>query len=196
MWHNEPVESDVKLLLQVQARELGLARHLLRQSATGFTATAVLIDYLTHRVSTSSTTSLTEWVPHWLPHSQSEYLIDYLTHSVSTSLATSLTEWVPHWLPHSQWVPHWLPHSQREYLIDYLTHRVSTSLARNFETVKLPMTSATRASSELGQRWLYSYMIVAVSLHKIHICIVKSLVKIAAVSWHSLRRFIKPAPGQ
>ena len=39
-------------------------------------------------------------------------------------------------------------------------------------------------------------MIVAVSLHKTHICVVKSLVKIAAVSWHSLRRFIKPAPAQ
>ena len=39
-------------------------------------------------------------------------------------------------------------------------------------------------------------MIVAVSLHKTHICVVKSLVKIAAVSWHSLRRFIKPAPGK
>ena len=38
-------------------------------------------------------------------------------------------------------------------------------------------------------------MIVAVSLHKTHIRVVKSLVKIAAVSWHSLRRFIKPAPG-
>ena len=38
-------------------------------------------------------------------------------------------------------------------------------------------------------------MIVAVSLHKTHTCVVKSLVKIAAVSWHSLRRFIKPAPG-
>ena len=34
------------------------------------------------------------------------------------------------------------------------------------------------------------------SLHKTHICVVKSLVKIAAVSWHSLRRFIKPAPEQ
>ena len=34
------------------------------------------------------------------------------------------------------------------------------------------------------------------SLHKTHICVVKSLVKIAAVSWHSLRRFIKPAPGK
>ena len=34
------------------------------------------------------------------------------------------------------------------------------------------------------------------SLHKTHICVVKSLVKIAAVSWHSLRRFIKPAPAQ
>ena len=33
------------------------------------------------------------------------------------------------------------------------------------------------------------------SLHKTHICVVKSLVKITAVSWHSLRRFIKPAPG-
>ena len=33
-------------------------------------------------------------------------------------------------------------------------------------------------------------------LHKTHICVVKSLVKIAAVSWHSLRRFIKPAPDQ
>ena len=31
------------------------------------------------------------------------------------------------------------------------------------------------------------------SLRKTHICVVKSLVKIAAVSWHSLRRFIKPA---
>ena len=41
----------------------------------------------------------------------------------------------------------------------------------------------------------YSYMIVAVSLHKTHICVVKSLVKIAAVSWHSLQRFIKPAPS-
>ena len=38
-------------------------------------------------------------------------------------------------------------------------------------------------------------MIVAVSLHKTHIRVVKSLVKIAVVSWHSLRRFIKPAPG-
>ena len=34
------------------------------------------------------------------------------------------------------------------------------------------------------------------SLHKTHICVVKSLVKIAAVSWHSLRRFVKPAPGR
>ena len=33
------------------------------------------------------------------------------------------------------------------------------------------------------------------SLHKTNICIVKSLVNIAGVSWHSLRRFIKPAPG-
>ena len=32
------------------------------------------------------------------------------------------------------------------------------------------------------------------SLHKTQICVVKSLVKVAAVSWHSLRRFIKPAP--
>ena len=39
-------------------------------------------------------------------------------------------------------------------------------------------------------------MIVAVSLHITHICVVKSLVKIAAVSWHSLRQFIKPAPAQ
>ena len=38
-------------------------------------------------------------------------------------------------------------------------------------------------------------MMVAVSLHKTHISVVKSRVKIAAVSWHSLRRFIKPAPG-
>ena len=37
-------------------------------------------------------------------------------------------------------------------------------------------------------------MIVAVSLHKTHVRVVESLVKIAAVSWHSLRRFIKPAP--
>ena len=37
-------------------------------------------------------------------------------------------------------------------------------------------------------------MIVAVSLQKPHKCVVKSLVKIAAVSWHSLQRFIKPAP--
>ena len=37
-------------------------------------------------------------------------------------------------------------------------------------------------------------MIVAASLHKTHIYVVKSLVKIAAISWHSLRRFIKPAP--
>ena len=43
-------------------------------------------------------------------------------------------------------------------------------------------------------RRCYSYMIVAVSLHKTHIRVVESLVKIAAVSWHSLRRFIKPAP--
>ena len=42
---------------------------------------------------------------------------------------------------------------------------------------------------------LYSYMIVAVSLHKTHIRVVKSLVKLAAVSWHSLQRFIKPASG-
>ena len=33
------------------------------------------------------------------------------------------------------------------------------------------------------------------SLHKTRMCVVKSPVKIAAVSWHSLRRFVKPAPG-
>ena len=58
------------------------------------------------------------------------------------------------------------------------------------------MTSSPRARpSNWVNSVLYSYMIVAVSLHKTHIRVVKSLVKIAAVSWHSLRRFIKPAPG-
>ena len=60
--------------------------------------------------------------------------------------------------------------------------------------VKFPITSSPRARpSNWVNAALYSYMIVAVSLHKTHICVVKSLVKIAAVSWHSLRRFIKPA---
>ena len=71
-----------------------------------------------------------------------------------------------------------------------------TWLARHFETVKFPMTSSPRARpSNWANAELYRYKIVAVSLHKTHICVVKSLVKIAAVSWHSLRRFIKPAPG-
>ena len=42
---------------------------------------------------------------------------------------------------------------------------------------------------------LYRCMIVTVSLQNPHKCVVKSLVKIAAVSWHSLRRFIKPVPA-
>ena len=33
------------------------------------------------------------------------------------------------------------------------------------------------------------------SLHKTHVRVVESLVKIATVSWRSLRRFVKPAPG-
>ena len=71
-----------------------------------------------------------------------------------------------------------------------------TWLARHFETVKFPITSSPRARpSNCANAELYRYKIVAVSLHKTHICVVKSLVKIAAVSWHSLRRFIKPAPG-
>ena len=62
-----------------------------------------------------------------------------------------------------------------------------TCLARNFETVKFPITSSPRARpSNRVNSVLGSYMIVAVSLHKTHICVVKSLVKIAAVSWHSL----------
>ena len=72
-----------------------------------------------------------------------------------------------------------------------------TWLARNFETVKFPITSSPRARpSNWANAELYRYKIVAVSLHKTHICVVKSLVKIAAVSWHSLRRFIKPAPDE
>ena len=72
-----------------------------------------------------------------------------------------------------------------------------TWLARHFETVKFPITSSPRARpSNWAKAELYRYKIVAVSLHKTHICVVKSLVKIAAVSWHSLRRVIKPAPGQ
>ena len=71
-----------------------------------------------------------------------------------------------------------------------------TWLARHFETVKFPITSSPRARpSNWANAELYRYKIVAVSLHKTHICVVKSLVKIAAVSWHSLRRFIKPAPA-
>ena len=71
-----------------------------------------------------------------------------------------------------------------------------TWLARHFETVKCPITSSPRARpSNWVNAELYRYKIVAVSLHKTHMCVVKSLVKIAAVSWHSLRRFIKPAPG-
>ena len=71
-----------------------------------------------------------------------------------------------------------------------------TWLARHFETVKFPITSSPRARpSNWANAELYRYKVVAVSLHKTHICVVKSLVKIAAVSWHSLRRFIKPAPG-
>ena len=71
-----------------------------------------------------------------------------------------------------------------------------TWLVRHFETVKFPITSSPRARpSNWANAELYRYKIVAVSLHKTHICVVKSLVKIAAVSWHSLRRFIKPAPG-
>ena len=55
-------------------------------------------------------------------------------------------------------------------------------LARNFETVKFPITSSPRARpSNWVNSELYSYMIVAVSLHKTRICVVKSLVKIAAV---------------
>ena len=70
-----------------------------------------------------------------------------------------------------------------------------TWLARHFETVKFPITSSPRARpSNWANAELYRYKIVGVSLHKTHICVVKSLVKIAAVSWHSLRRFIKPAP--
>ena len=71
-----------------------------------------------------------------------------------------------------------------------------TWLARHFETVKFPITSSPRARpSNWANAELYRYKIVAVSLHKTHIiCVVKSLVKIAAVSWHSLRRFIKLAP--
>ena len=65
------------------------------------------------------------------------------------------------------------------------------------KTVKFPITSSPRARrSNWINSALYSYMIVAVSLHKTYICVFKSLVKIAAVSWHSLRRFIKPAPGE
>ena len=68
---------------------------------------------------------------------------------------------------------------------------------RHFETVKFPITSSPRARpSNWASAELYRYKIVAVSLHKTHICVVKSLVKIAAVSWHSLRRFIKPAPDR
>ena len=71
-----------------------------------------------------------------------------------------------------------------------------TWLARHFETVKFPITSSPPARpSNWANAELYRYKIVAASLHKTHICVVKSLVKIAAVSWHSLRWFIKPAPG-
>ena len=70
-----------------------------------------------------------------------------------------------------------------------------TLLARHFETVKFQITSSPRARpSNWINAALYRCMIVAVSLQKPHKCVVKSLVKIAAVSWHSLRRFIKPSP--
>ena len=71
-----------------------------------------------------------------------------------------------------------------------------TWLARHFETVEFSITSSSRARpSNWANAELYLYKIVAVSLHITHICVVKSLVKIAAVSWHNLRRFIKPAPA-
>ena len=57
-----------------------------------------------------------------------------------------------------------------------LTYRIptATSLARNFETVKFPITSSPRARpSNWVNAALYSYMIVAVSLHRTHICVVK-----------------------
>ena len=77
----------------------------------------------------------------------------------------------------------------------YANLPTKTWLARHFETDKFPITSSPRARpSNWANAELYRYKIVAVSLHKTHICVVKSLVKIAAVSWHSLRRFIKPAP--
>ena len=58
------------------------------------------------------------------------------------------------------------------------------------------MSSPRARPSNWANAELYRYKIVAVSLHKTHICVVKSLVKIAAVSLHRLRRFIKPAPDE
>ena len=92
------------------------------------------------------------------------------------------------------------PHSRSRFYESsqqrYANVATVTWLARHFETVKFPITSSPRARpSNWANAELYRYKIVAVSLHKTHICVVKSLVKIAAVSWHSLRRFIKPAPG-
>ena len=95
------------------------------------------------------------------------------------------------WPPGKTWSRFYESSQQR-----YANVATVTWLARHFETVKFPITSSPRARpSNWANAELYRYKIVAVSLHKTHICVVKSLIKIAAVSWHSLRRFIKPAPA-
>ena len=100
---------------------------------------------------------------------------------------------------HAHNVGHLLTHTWSRFYESsqqrYANVATVTWLARHFETVKFSITSSPRARpSNWANAELYRYKIVAVSLHKTHICVVKSLVKIAAVSWHSLRRFIKPAP--
>ena len=66
-------------------------------------------------------------------------------------------------------------------LLSDISHLVSLN---NKETVKFHITSSPRErpSNWVNSALIYSYTIVAVSLHKIHIRVVKSLVKIAAVS--------------
>ena len=101
---------------------------------------------------------------------------------------------------HIPGAPHSTSHSRSRFYESsqqrYANVATVTWLARHFETVKFPITSSPRSRpSNWANAELHRYKIVAVSLHKTHICVVKSLVKIAAVSWHSLRRFIKPAPA-
>ena len=111
----------------------------------------------------------------------------------STWLIVLYTKIVPDWLATLTLIRSRFYESSQQRYANVAT---VTWLARHFETVKFPITSSPRARpSNWANAELYRYKIVAVSLHKTHICVVKLLVKIAAVSWHSLRRFIKPAPA-